>query len=142
MNIAQEHTKFLGFLYLFNKEQEYNIFVYKKVKNMTPIEITVLILSSVDAFCCVVCRVPQLVRLIKLKESQAISIPYWSLNILSCVMCITAYSLQLSIGNISMIIFLCSATFNLVLNTLIYILVRKYRKNTPKEKINNLEAQK
>ncbi len=99
---------------------------------MSPIEIAVLVLSSVDAFCCVVCRVPQVVRLIKLKESQAISIPFWVCNILSCFMCITAYSLQLSIGNISMIIFLCSATFNLILNTLIFILVRRYRKNSVK----------
>jgi uncharacterized protein with PQ loop repeat len=95
---------------------------------MTPIEIVILVLSCVDALCCVICRVPQVVRLIKLKESEAISIPFWVCNILSCVMCITAYSLQLSIGNISMIIFLCSATFNLILNTLIFILVRKYRK--------------
>ena len=108
---------------------------------MSPIEVAVLVLSSVDALCCVVCRVPQLVRLIKLKESQAISIPFWACNILSCVMCITAYSLQLSIGNISMIIFLYSATFNLVLNTLIFFLVRKYRKNT-KTKEDNLETQK
>ena len=47
---------------------------------MSPIGIAVLILSSVDAFCCVVCRVPQLVRLTKLKESQAISIPCWACN--------------------------------------------------------------
>ena len=106
---------------------------------MPPIEIAVLVLSSVDALCCVVCRVPQLVRLIRLKESQAISIPYWACNILSCFMCITAYSLQLSIGNISMIIFLCSAVFNLVLNTLIFILVRRYRKKDPKL---NLESSK
>ena len=106
---------------------------------MTPIEIAVLVLSSVDALCCVICRVPQLVRLIRLKESQAISIPYWACNILSCFMCITAYSLQLSIGNISMIIFLCSAVFNLVLNTLIFFLVRKYRKKDLKL---NLESSK
>ena len=106
---------------------------------MTPIEIAVLVLSSVDALCCVICRVPQLVRLIRLKESQAISIPYWACNILSCFMCITAYSLQLSIGNISMIIFLCSAVFNLVLNTLIFFLVRKYRKKDSKL---NLESSK
>ena len=106
---------------------------------MTPIEIAVLVLSSVDALCCVICRVPQLVRLIRLKESQAISIPYWACNILSCFMCITAYSLQLSIGNISMIIFLCSAVFNLILNTVIFFLVRKYRKNNPKI---NLESSK
>lgn len=106
---------------------------------MTPIEIAVLVLSSVDALCCVICRVPQLVRLIRLKESQAISIPYWACNILSCFMCITAYSLQLSIGNISMIIFLCSAVFNLILNTLIFFLVRKYRKNDSKI---NLESSK
>ena len=99
---------------------------------MSPVEIAVLVLSSVDAFCCVVCRVPQVVRLIRLKESQAISIPFWACNILSCFMCITAYSLQLSIGNISMIIFLCSATFNLILNTLIFFLVRRYRKNAAK----------
>ena len=99
---------------------------------MSPIRIAVLVLCSVDAFRCVVCRVPQVVRLIKLKESQAISIPFWVCNILSCFMCITAYSLQLSIGNISMIIFLCSATFNLILNTLIFILVRRYRKNSVK----------
>ena len=108
---------------------------------MTPIEIAVLILSSVDALCCVICRVPQLVRLIRLKESQAISIPFWACNILSCVMCITAYSLQLSIGNISMVIFLCSATFNLVLNTLIFFLVRKYRKNKIKLNHNDLKAE-
>lgn len=108
---------------------------------MSPVEIAVLVLSSVDAFCCVVCRVPQLVRLIRLKESQAISIPYWACNILSCVMCITAYSLQLSIGNISMIIFLCSATFNLVLNTLIFILVRKYRKKKVNANPDNLKAE-
>lgn len=108
---------------------------------MTPVEIAVLILSSVDAACCVICRVPQLVRLIKLKESQAISIPFWVCNILSCVMCITAYSLQLSIGNISMVIFLCSALFNLVLNTLIFIFVRKYRKNGVKTNQNNIKVE-
>ena len=108
---------------------------------MTPIEIAVLVLSSVDALCCVVCRVPQLVRLIKLKESQAISIPFWVCNILSCVMCITAYSLQLSIGNISMVIFLCSASFNLVLNTLIFILVRRYRRKNTKVNQENLEVE-
>lgn len=108
---------------------------------MTPIEIAVLILSSIDALCCVVCRVPQLVRLIKLKESQAISIPFWACNILSCVMCITAYSLQLSIGNISMVIFLCSASFNLVLNTLIFILVRRYRRKNTKANQENLEVE-
>ena len=95
---------------------------------MTPVEIAVLVLSSIDACCCVVCRVPQIVRLIRLKESQAISIPFWTCNILSCVMCITAYSLQLSIGNIAMVIFLCSASMNLILNTLTLILVKKYRK--------------
>ena len=108
---------------------------------MSPIEIAVLVLSSVDALCCVVCRVPQLVRLIRLKESQAISIPFWACNILSCVMCITAYSLQLSIGNISMIIFLCSATFNLILNTLIFILVRKYRKKNVNTNQNGSEVE-
>jgi len=108
---------------------------------MSSIEIAVLVLSSVDALCCVVCRVPQVVRLIRLKESQAISIPFWICNILSCFMCITAYSLQLSIGNISMIIFLCSATFNLVLNTLIFFLVRKYRKNSLKSNQSNLKAE-
>ena len=108
---------------------------------MSSIEIAVLVLSSVDALCCVICRVPQLVRLVRLKESQAISIPFWVCNILSCVMCITAYSLQLSIGNISMIIFLCSATFNLILNTLIFILVRKYRKNKIKTNQNSLETE-
>ena len=109
---------------------------------MSPIEIAVLILSSVDAFCCVVCRVPQVVRLIRLKESQAISIPFWVCNILSCFMCIAAYSLQLSIGNIAMVIFLCSATFNLILNTLIFFLVRKYRKKNVNLNSNNLEVER
>ena len=108
---------------------------------MTPIEIAVLVLSSIDAACCVVCRVPQIVRLIRLKESQAISIPFWVCNILSCVMCITAYSLQLSIGNIAMVIFLCSASMNLVLNTLTLILVRRYRKKA-NANLNNSEVQK
>ena len=108
---------------------------------MSSIEIAVLVLSSVDALCCVICRVPQLVRLIRLKESQAISIPFWACNILSCVMCITAYSLQLSIGNISMVIFLCSATFNLILNTTIFILVRKYRKKNAKTNQEDLKTE-
>ena len=108
---------------------------------MTTIEIVVLVLSSIDACCCVVCRVPQIVRLIRLKESQAISIPFWTCNILSCAMCITAYSLQLSIGNIAMVIFLCSATMNLILNTLTLILVKKYRKKTNANP-NSLEDQK
>ena len=108
---------------------------------MTAIEIAVLILSSIDAACCVVCRVPQIVRLIRLKESQAISIPFWACNILSCVMCITAYSLQLSIGNIAMVIFLCSASMNLILNTLTLILVQKYRKRA-KANQENVEDQK
>ena len=106
---------------------------------MTPIEIVILVLSCVDAICCVVCRVPQVVRLIRLKESEAISIPFWACNIMSCVMCIVAYSLQLSIGNISMIIFLCSATFNLILNTLIFVLVRIYRKK--KTSSNDLKVE-
>lgn len=109
---------------------------------MTSIEIAVLILSSVDAACCVICRLPQIIRLIKLKESQAIAIPFWACNILSCLMCITAYSLQLSIGNISMIIFLCSASLNLVLNTLTLILVKKYRKKNLKTNPNDLEVEK
>lgn len=109
---------------------------------MTPIEIAVLVLSSVDAACCVVCRVPQIVRLVKLKESEAVSIPFWLCNMLSCVMCITAYSLQLSIGNISMIIFLCSATMNFVLNSITVGLVRKYRRKKVKINQNNLEVGK
>lgn len=109
---------------------------------MEPIGIAVLVLSSIDALCCVVCRVPQIVRLIRLKESQAVSIPFWACNILSCFMCITAYSLQLSIGNISMIIFLCSASMNLVLNTLTLILVRKYRKKPVESIPNSLEVDK
>lgn len=114
---------------------------WKREIDMTPIEIAVLVLSSIDACCCVVCRVPQIVRLIKLKESQAISIPFWTCNILSCVMCITAYSLQLSIGNIAMTIFLCSASMNLILNSLTLILVKKYRKKA-NQNLNNLEDQK
>lgn len=95
---------------------------------MNGMEIAVLVLSIVDAACCMFCRIPQIVRLIKLKESQAISVPFWTCNIMSCVMCITAYSLQIGMGNISMIIFLCSASMNLILNTLTLVLVKKYRK--------------
>lgn len=96
---------------------------------MTGIDITILTLSLLDCACCLICRIPQIVRLIRLKESQAISIPYWIFNMLSCVLCITAYALKLFVlSDISMIIFLTSATINLILNTLTVILVKKYRK--------------
>ena len=97
---------------------------------MTPVEITILTLSLIDAICCLVCRVPQIVRLYKLKESNAISISYWSASILSCFMCITAYALKIfSLGEMTTIIFFSSAIMNLVLNFIVLYLTIYYRKH-------------
>ena len=99
---------------------------------MTTIAIVILTLSLLDCACCLVCRVPQIVRLIRLKESQAISIPYWIFNTISCVLCITAYSLKLFVlSDISMVIFLTSACLNLIMNGLTLLLVIKFRGNKP-----------
>ena len=97
---------------------------------MTPIEIVILTLSLVDAVCCLVCRIPQVVRLYKLKESNAISVPYWVCSILSCIVCMTAFALKIFVlGELTTIIFLCSATMNLVLNFMVLYLTLLYRKN-------------
>ena len=96
---------------------------------MSPVEITVLVLSLVDAVCCLVCRLPQIIRLIKLKESNAISISFWICNILSCFMCITAYALKIfALGEITTIIFFISATMNLIMNGTVLFLTIRYRK--------------
>lgn len=101
---------------------------------MTPIEIVILTLSLVDAICCLVCRVPQVVRLYKLKESNAISISYWICSILSCLVCITAFALKIFVlGEMTTIIFLCSAAMNLILNFMVLYLTLLYRKNKPTE---------
>lgn len=97
---------------------------------MTPVEIIILTLSLVDAVCCMVCRVPQVIRLYKLKESNAISISYWFCSILSCFMCISAYALKIfALGEITTIIFLASATMNLILNGIVLFLTIYYRKH-------------
>lgn len=96
---------------------------------MGTVDIIVLVLSLLDCACCLICRVPQIVRLIRLKESQAISIPYWIFNMISCVLCISAYSLKLFVlSDLSMIIFLTSAILNMAMNTITLVLVVKYRK--------------
>lgn len=106
---------------------------------MTTLDIVILTLSLLDCACCLVCRVPQIVRLLKLKESNAISIPYWIFNTISCFLCITAYSLKLFVlSDISMIIFLISAILNLVMNSLTLILVIIYRKQNSKKTENNI----
>lgn len=97
---------------------------------MTPVEIVILTLSLVDVVCCLVCRVPQVVRLYRLKESNAISIHYWICSILSCFVCITAFSLKIFVlGEMTTIIFLASAIMNLVLNFTVLYLTLLYRKN-------------
>lgn len=110
---------------------------------MTPVEITVLVLSLVDAICCLVCRVPQIVRLYKLKESNAISVYYWVASILSCFMCITAYALKIFVlGELTTIIFFASATMNLGLNfTVLYLTIyyRKHQKKTLTEASENIK---
>ena len=74
---------------------------------MNGVEIAVLVLSIVDAICCLVCRVPQIVRIYKLKQAEAISISFWTCNILSCFMCITAFALKLFVlGEITTVIFM------------------------------------
>ena len=95
---------------------------------MSPVEITVLVLSLVDAICCLVCRLPQIIRLYKLKESNAISVSYWIASILSCFMCITAYALKIfALGELTTIIFFISATMNLILNFTVLYLTLHYR---------------
>ena len=107
---------------------------------MTAVEIIILTLSLVDAVCCLVCRLPQVIRLYKLKESNAISISYWFCSILSCFMCITAYALKIFVlGEITTIIFLCSASMNLVLNFIVLYLTILYRKNKKVEIQKTLE---
>ena len=97
---------------------------------MTPVEIIILTLSLVDALCCLVCRVPQIVRLYKLKESNAISISYWTASILSCFMCISAYALKIFVlGEITKVIFFISVKMNLVLNFIVLYLTIYYRKH-------------
>ena len=97
---------------------------------MTPVEIVILTLSLVDAICCLVCRVPQVVRLYRLKESNAISVSYWVCSILSCFVCITAFALKIFVlGEMTTIIFLCSAAMNLILNFTVLYLTLLYRKN-------------
>ena len=101
---------------------------------MSPIEIVILTLSLIDALCCLVCRVPQVVRLYKLKESNAISVSYWICSILSCLVCITAFALKIFVlGEMTTIIFLCSAAMNLILNFMVLYLTLLYRKNKPTE---------
>ena len=97
---------------------------------MSPVEIVILTLSLVDAVCCLVCRVPQVVRLYRLKESNAISVSYWVCSILSCFVCITAFALKIFVlGEMTTIIFLCSAAMNLILNFTVLYLTLLYRKN-------------
>ena len=97
---------------------------------MTPVEIIILTLSLVDALCCLVCRVPQIVRLYKLKESNAISISYWTASILSCFMCISAYALKIFVlGESTKVIFFISVKMNLVLNFIVLYLTIYYRKH-------------
>lgn len=97
---------------------------------MNGVEIAVLVLSLVDAFCCLVCRLPQIIRLYKLKESNAISVSYWFASILSCFMCITAYALKIfALGEFTTIIFFISATMNLILNFIVLYLTIYYRRH-------------
>jgi len=95
---------------------------------MSIVEIIILSLSLIDAICCLVCRIPQIVRLIRLKESRAISIPFWACNIFSCICCIIAYALKIIVLNeMTTIVFLFSASCNFILNSLTLFLVLKYR---------------
>ena len=87
---------------------------------MSGVEIAVLVLSIIDAVCCLVCRLPQIIRIYKLKQAEAISISFWSCNILSCLVCITAFSLKLFVlREVTTVIFLSSAIMNLVLNGIV-----------------------
>lgn len=96
---------------------------------MNGVEIAVLVLSIIDAVCCLVCRLPQIIRIYKLKQAEAISISFWSCNILSCLVCITAFSLKLFVlGEITTVIFLSSAIMNLLLNGIVLGQTIYYRK--------------
>ena len=96
---------------------------------MNSIEIIILVLSLVDAVCCLVCRLPQIYRIYKLKEAQAISISFWFCNILSCLVCMTAFALKIFVlGEITTVIFLSSATMNLILNGIVLFMTIHYRK--------------
>ena len=105
---------------------------------MSGVEIAVLVLSIVDAICCLVCRLPQIIRIYKLKQAEAISISFWSCNILSCFVCITAFSLKLFVlGEVTTVIFLSSAIMNLALNGIVLGQTLYYRRhNTQKIEIN------
>jgi len=88
-----------------------------------PTDLIPIILTIGDCICNFVCRIPQIVRLIKLKKSEAISIVYWIFCIVSCLLCMTFYVLT---GNIP---FLITATINLIFNIIVLVLTYKYRRN-------------
>lgn len=105
---------------------------------MSGVEIAVLVLSIVDAICCLVCRLPQIIRIYKLKQAEAISISFWSCNILSCFVCITAFSLKLFVlGEVTTVIFLSSAIMNLVLNGIVLSQTIYYRKHHSQDMVIN-----
>ena len=68
-----------------------------------PTDLLPVILKICDCICNFVCRVPQIIRLIKLKRSEAISTTYWMFCIVSCFLCINFYILT---GNIPFLTFL------------------------------------
>ncbi|MBP5231453.1 MAG: hypothetical protein ILO68_06945 [Clostridia bacterium] len=88
---------------------------------MNPTDLIPLILTVLDCVCNLVCRIPQIVRILRLKESKAISVPYWICCILSCGFCITFYFLT---GNLP---FLITALINLDLNIVVLVLTIRYR---------------
>ena len=89
---------------------------------LSPNDLIPMILTIGDLICNLFCRIPQMVRIVKLKQSQAISITYWLCCILSCFFCITCYALTYNVP------FLVTAIINLVLNIVVLVLTVKYRK--------------
>ena len=87
-----------------------------------PTDLLPVILTICDCICNFVCRVPQIIRLIKLKRSEAISTTYWIFFIVFCFLCITFYILT---GNIP---FLITASINLIFNVVVLVLTCRYRR--------------
>lgn len=94
---------------------------------MSTTDLIPILLTVGDLICNLFCRIPQIVRIIKLKQSEAISITYWVFCILSCAFCITFYILTLNIP------FLITAIINLGFNITVLALVLKYRKKEDKK---------
>lgn len=82
------------------------------------------ILLSIVSICTFISYLPQIIKLLKTKKSDDLSIKTWILSIIACL-CATIYAIVVS-GDF-MLIF--ETSLEVILCTIIFILVLKYRNN-------------